>query len=229
MRPKWIQLIVMIASLIGGFYWGVSVLHAESRGDSFEQSIFDDAMLLDGYTQRYQGLSKDVIVAMIKDDTLNSYQGAAAIRTYKELHSAESVSREKNQMEKILIRRLKLTDSAFVQVEALHTLCRLDRYRYFKPMVPALIQKLDHYNATVNEIAFNSLNDIVESGNKRAREARIVFNVLRKILFLSRKRLASLSEPDPKLARKLKLLRWSIKILGRQELDRLPKEVIHLL
>lgn len=229
MRTSCIQLIVLIVVLSGGSYLSMPAAHAQPQDDFSGQPIFDDTMLLDGYAQKYDELSKEVIVEMIKDDTLNSYQSAAAIRVYKERYSAEAVSREKNRVEKILIRRLKLTDSPFVEVEILHTLCRLDRYRYFKPMVPVLIQKLDHYNAAVNEMAFNSLNDIVESGSKRAREARIVFNTLRKILFLSRKRLANVSVPDPKLARKLKLLRWSIKALGRQELDKLPKEVIHLL
>jgi len=111
----------------------------------------------------------------------------------------------------------------------MRTLCQMDRYHYFKSMVPALIQKLDHYNAAVNEIAFNNLNQIIETGSNRQREARIVFATLRKILFLSRKRLETVKKPDPKLAKKLKLLRWSIKVLGNQELKRLPKEVINLL
>jgi hypothetical protein len=96
-------------------------------------------------------------------------------------------------------------------------------------MVPALIQKLDHYNSTVNEIAFESLNQIIKAGSNRNREARIVFNTLRKILFLSRRRLAAMTEPEPKLVKKLKLLRWAIKVLGNQELKKLPKEVINLL
>ena len=122
-----------------------------------------------------------------------------------------------------------MTDSPFVQVEIMHTLCQLDRYRYFTSMVPALIQKLEHYNAAVNEIAFDSLNDLIESGGKRAREARVVFNTLRKILFLSRRRLANVITPDPKLSRKLQLLRSSIKVLGNEELKKLPNEVINLL
>ena len=105
----------------------------------------------------------------------------------------------------------------------------MDRYRYFKHMAPALTQKLNHYNVAVNENAFNSLNQIIESGSNRSREARIIFNTLRKMLFLTRKRLATVKEPDPQLTKKLKLLRWSIKVLGNQELKKLPKEVINLL
>lgn len=202
---------------------------AHGQDDLAEQPIFDDQQLLDGYAQKYADLSKDVIFEMIMDDTLNSYQIAAAVRVFKERYSGEVVSREKSRGERILVRRLKLTDSPFVEVEIMHTLCRMDHYRYFQSMVPALIQKLNHYNVAVNEIAFNSLNDIIGPNNKRAREARIVFNTIRKMLFLSRNRLVNVTEPDEKLARKLKLLRWAIKVLGRQELNRLPAEVINLL
>jgi hypothetical protein len=192
-------------------------------------SIFDDQMLLNGYTEKYSDLSKEILLAMIKDDTLTSYRSAAAVRVFKNTFSDEVVSREKKIIEKILWRRLHRTDSPFVEVEIMHTLCNIDRYHYFKSMVPALIQKLEHYNSAVNDIAFDYLNQIIEAGSNRNREARIVFNTLRKILFLSRKRLADIKEPDAKLAKKLKLLRWSIKVLGNQELKKLPKEVINLL
>ena len=166
---------------------------------------------------------------MIKDDTLTPYRSAAAVRVFKDKFSSGVVSREKKIIEKALLRRMHRTDSPFVQVEIMHTLCQMDRYRYFKPMVPALIQKLDHYNSAVNETTFDSLNQIIKAGNNRNREARIVFNTLRKTLFLSRRRLATVKEPDARLAKKLKLLRWSIKVLGNQELKKLPKEVINLL
>lgn len=207
----------------------LSVPRAHCQDGLAGQPIFDDKQLLDGYARTYAGLAKDVILQMVMDDTLNSYQIAAAVRVFKERYSGEVVSREKSRGERILVRRLKLTDSPFVEVEIMHTLCLMDRYRYFEPMVPALIQKLNHYNAAVNEIAFNSLNDIIGANNKRAREARVVFSTIRKMLFLSRNRLVNVTEPDEKLARKLKLLRWSIKVLGRQELNRLPAEVINLL
>jgi hypothetical protein len=191
--------------------------------------IFDDRMLLDGYAKRYQDLSKEILLEMIKDETLTSYKAAAAIRVFKQNFVEKVVSREKGIVEKILLRRLHRDDSPFVQVEIMHTLCRMDRYRYFKSMVPALIQKLDHYNPTVNEVAFAGLNDIISTGGNRTYEARIVFNTLRKVLFLVRKRLADVKEPDSKLKQKLTILRWSIKILGTEELKRLPKEVINLL
>lgn len=206
-----------------------AVLQETLNPDSANSPIFDDKMLLEGYFKRYQDYPQETILEMIKDDTLSSYRMAAAIRVFREKFSVEVVSNAKVQIEKILLRRFNRTDSSFVQVEIMATLCQMDRYRYFKAMVPVLIQKLDHYNDTVNEMAFNSLNSLLEAGTKRPREARIVFNTLRKVLFLSRKRLANITEPGPKLTQKLKLVRWSIKILGIQEIDKLPKEVINLL
>ncbi len=220
---------LVIPIIVVSLAMGAAVPRICAQDGLLDQSIFDDQQLLDGYAQKYADLSKDIILEMIMDDTLNSYQIAAAVRVFKERYSGEVVSREKSRGERILVRRLKLTDSPFVEVEIMHTLCLMDRYRYFQSMVPALIQKLNHYNAAVNEVAFNSINDIVGLNNKRAREARIVFNTIRKMLFLSRNRLVNVTEPDEKLTRKLKLLRWSVKVLGRQELNRLPAEVINLL
>lgn len=207
---------------------------AEAQESTYNQikdsyTIFDDRMLLNGYAEKYDELSKEILMEMIKDDNLSSYKSAAAVRVFRKKYASEIVSREKKIAEKFLLRRLNRTASPFVQVEIMHTLVHIDRYKYFKSMMPALIQKLDHYNSTVNELAFDSLNELIESGHNRSREARIVFNTLRKVLFLSRKRLANISEPGPKLSQKLKLVRWSIKILGTQELKRLPKEVISLL
>lgn len=226
-RIKHLRSFVLAALVLPAFC--LSAPRAHCQDGLSGQPIFDDKQLLDGYARKYDGLAKDVILQMVMDDTLNSYQIAAAVRVFKERYSGEVVSREKSRGERILVRRLKLTDSPFVEVEIMHTLCLMDRYRYFEPMVPALIQKLNHYNAAVNEIAFNSLNDIIGANNKRAREARVVFSTIRKMLFLSRNRLVNVTEPDEQLARKLKLLRWSIKVLGRQELNRLPAEVINLL
>jgi hypothetical protein len=191
--------------------------------------IFDDKMLLEGYVNRYEDEPKEMLLAIIQDETLTSYKTAAAVRVFRERFSQETVSREKNITERILLRRLNTTDSSFVQVEIMHTLCLIDRYRYFKSMVPALLQKLDHYNETVNDMAYNSLKNVLAATASRSREARIVFNTLRKMLFLSRKRLADVTEPGPRLKQKLELLRWSVKILGTEELKRLPKEVINLL
>ena len=192
-------------------------------------TIFDDKTLLDGYTDKYKNLSKEVLLEMIQDDTLSSYQLAAAVRAFRQKYSEEIVSYEKVSTEKILLRRLNINSSPFVQTEIMHTLCKIDRYRYFESMTPIIIQKLNHYNKVVNDIAFDALNDLIENGNNRPREARIVFNMLRKILFLSRKNLAEVQEPNEKLKKQLSILRWSIKVLGIQELNKLPKEVLDLL
>ncbi|MBF0521729.1 MAG: hypothetical protein HQL24_01590 [Candidatus Omnitrophica bacterium] len=192
-------------------------------------AIFDDKTLLEGYAQQYTNLSQDVLLAMIQDDTLSAYQIAAAVGVFKEKYSKEVVADEKEVTERILLRRLNLNTSPFVQVEIMHTLCKIDRYKYFKTMVPALIQKLNHYNKTVNAFAYDSINELIESGNNRPREARIIFNALRNIFFLSRKRLADVKDPDEPLKQKLNILRWSVKVLGIQELNKLPKEVLDLL
>lgn len=191
--------------------------------------IFDDRMLLDQYVKKYELLPKEIIVEMVKDETLTPYKNAAAIKVFRDVHAKDLFLREQRIMEKVLLRKLNREDAPFVEVEIMHTLCKIDRYRYFKSMVPILIQKIDHYNTTVSELAYESLNDVIETGSNRPREARIVFNTLRKVLFLTRKRLVNVKEPSPQLSKKLKLLRWSIKVLGTQELQRLPKEVINLL
>jgi len=205
-----------------------TLLHAQTDLLS-EETIFNDKLLLDGYAEKYTDEPIDILMEMVKDDNLNAYKMAAAVRVFRDKHSDKVFSREKAIIEKTLIRRLHRSTSAFVQVEIMHTLCLMDRYRYFNSMVPTLIRKLDHYNSAVNELAYAALLNITETGHNRAREARIVFNTLRRVLFLSRKRLANVTEPGPRLAQKLKLLRWSIKILGTQELRRLPKEVIGIL
>ena len=124
---------------------GNTLIDKADESTSYE-TIFDDKMLLDGYRKKFNNLSKDITLEMIKDDSLPSYKMAAAVRTFKERFSHEIVAREKIFLEKILLRRLNRSDSAFVQVEVMDTLCRMDRYRYFEAMVPVLIQKLDHYN-----------------------------------------------------------------------------------
>ncbi|MCK5580420.1 MAG: hypothetical protein KAJ18_04025 [Candidatus Omnitrophica bacterium] len=194
-----------------------------------QKPIFDDKRLLDGWANSYAERSKEILLAMIQDDTITPYQMAAAVHVFKEKYSQEVFSREKRIIEKILLRRLNKTNSAFVQVEIMHTLCRMDRYKYYDSMMPALIQKLNHYNSTINESAYAALNDIIDTGNNRAREARILFKNLRRVFFLTRRRLAKVTEPDDRLKQKLKLVRWAVKVLGTQELKRLPKEVIPLL
>jgi hypothetical protein len=95
-------------------------------------------------------------------------------------------------------------------------------------MVPRLLYRLDHYNKVVNELAYTYINDIIQTGQNRSREARIVFETLRKMLFLSRKKIKDVVKADERLKQKIELLRWAVKILGNQELQRLPPEAIHL-
>ncbi len=224
MKFKWI---VLIFFAITGL--GTQISYAESTEEVSAYTFLDDKALLDQFTQKYSKEPKNILLAMIQDETLESIKVAASVRAFRRRFSQEVFLREKRIVEKMLLRRLNRTDSPFVQVEIMHTLCLMDRYKYFDSMVPALIQKLDHYNSAVNEISFEGVNEIIESGHKKRREATIVFSLLRKNLFLSRNRLAGMKEPDARLNQKLQLVRWAIKILGTQELRRLPKEVLNLL
>jgi len=199
-----------------------------NEADIASGAIFDDKALLEGYSQKYTDEPRDILLAMIGDDSLGSYKCTAAVRVFKEKFADEVLSNEKSNILKILIRRLNRSDSPFVQVEIMHTLIVLDRFQYFDSMVPALIQKMDHYNPVVSNMAYADLQAITKD-SLYPREARIVFETLRKIFFLSRNRLQNITSPDEKLSQKIDLLRWSIRILGTQELKRLPSEVINLL
>jgi hypothetical protein len=199
-----------------------------NEADIASGAIFDDKALLEGYTQKYADESRDILLAMIADDSLGAYKCTAAVRVFKEKYGNEVLSNEKANIIKVLIRRLNHSDSPFVQVEIMHTLIVLDRYQYFEGMVPPLIQKMDHYNTVVSTMAYEDLLAITKD-SLYPREARIVFETLRKIFFLSRNRLQKITVPDERLQQKLDLLRWSIRILGTQELKRLPSEVINLL
>ena len=209
-----------------------------NEADIASGAIFDDNALLEGYSQKYADENKDILLAMIADDSLGSYKCTAAVRVFKKKYANEVLSNEKSNIKpfrcirmkirKILIRRLNRSDSPFVQVEIMHSLIVLDRYQYFESMIPALIQKMDHYNSVVSTMAYVDLGEITKN-SLYPREARIVFDTLRKIFFLSRNRLQNVTTPDEYLRHKLDLLRWSIKILGTQELKRLPSEVINLL
>jgi len=191
-------------------------------------AIFDDKALIDGYTEKFSGESKDILLAMVGDDSLGAYKMAAAVRVFTKKYASETLKAEKSIVIKIFLRRLNRSDSAFVQVEIMHALVVLDRYQYFQSMVPALILKMDHYNRVVSAMAYEGLDDVLKASD-RPREARIVFNVLRKTFFLSRKRLGKVQKPNEQLQHKLDILRWAIKILGTQELKNLPQEVIGLL
>ena len=191
--------------------------------------IFDDKMLIEGYAVKLANSPKDVLLAMINDDSLNVYKKAAAIRIFRIHFAPQIVQRERVIIERVMLRQLERASSVFVQVELMHVLVLLDRYRYFDAMVPMLLQKLDHYDAAVNEMAYEALNDIIDNGNARTREARIIFNTLRKTFFLTRKKLQDADPADPRIKNKLQILRWSVKVLGTDELKNLPKEVISLM
>ena len=192
-------------------------------------SSFDDKILLNGYIKKFQNATKENLLAAVADESVSPYRAAAAVFVLTQDYLSEVVTGEKNLIERLLLRRLNHTESAFVEVELMNALVVLDRYKYFKVMVPALIKKLDHYNQAVGDYAFEHLTSITESGTNKAREARIVLNTLRKIFFLMRNRLPQVKEPSPKLKQKLSLLRWAIKVLGMQTLDQLPPEVVRLL
>jgi len=203
---------------------------AMSQENPTPTNIFDDKYLIDGYTQRYAKETFSVLLARLRDETLNPLKTTAAIQVITDKFSDHIFSRDKAITVKVLLRRLNRTDSAFVQVAALHALCRLNRYQYFNPMMPELILKIDHYDSAVSQMAANAVNDIIAHGNDKSWEARIVFSTLRKVFFMSRNKLPSeIERNSPALKEKLKILRWSIKILGTQELRALPKEVIPLL
>ncbi|MBF0489926.1 MAG: hypothetical protein HQL15_04835 [Candidatus Omnitrophica bacterium] len=222
------RIILVLFLLSFGFNQAWAQKEAVEGTDLGASAIFDDRALINGYVDKFAGEEKDVLLAMIADDSIGPYKCASAVRVFKQKYGVDLLSAEKVGVIKFLLRRLNRTDSPFVQVEIFHTLIVLDRYQYFESMMPSLIQKLDHYNAVVRALAYDNIQDIIKDDD-RTREARIVFNVLRKIFFLSRNRLNSVNTPDERLKPKLVILRWSIKVLGTQELKRLPSEVIRLL
>src|SRR5690349_18498191 len=83
--------------------------------------IFDDAKLLAGYAAQYSEFSKDTILEMIKDETVTGLRIAAAVRVFKEKYSNEIISREKRNIERILLRRMNRADSPFIKVEIMET------------------------------------------------------------------------------------------------------------
>ena len=191
--------------------------------------IFDDKALIGGYTGKLAAASKDLLLAMINDDDLYAYKKAAAIRVFRDKFAGQMVLHERSIVESVLLRQLQRASAVHLQIEIMQTLVIMDRFRYYESMVPILVLKMDHYDPYVNELAFSALEDINANGITRPREARIVFNTLRKIFFLSRKKLKMVDTTDPKLRNKFQLLRWSIKILGTDELKKLPPEVISLM
>ena len=225
MKDRWLLTIVLLISVS---HISFAQSEAVEGMELSNNAVFDDLALINGYTDKFAGELKETLLAMIADDSVGAYKCTAAIRVFKQKYGSEIFKDEKPAILKNLFRRMNRTDSPFVQIEIMHTLIVLDRYQYFESMVPTLIQKLDHYNRVVSALAYDNLMEVTKT-SVRPREARVVFNTLRKIFFLSRKRLANVSTPDARLKRKLMVLRWSIKVLGTQLLKSLPPEVINLL
>src|SRR3990167_7788814 len=66
-----------------------------SNPQTSEYAIFDDKMLLFGYAKKYKDLPKEILLEMIKDDTLNTFKTAAAARALREKFGSGIVSAEK--------------------------------------------------------------------------------------------------------------------------------------
>ncbi len=196
---------------------------------SVAADIFDDKALIVGYTAKLSTATKDLLLAMINDDELNIHKKTAAVVVFRQKFASQAVSKEKSIVERVFLRQLQRINSVYFQIEIMRALLIIDRYRYFDSMMPLLIQRMDHYEPYVNELAYAAIEDILSVGNQRPREARIVLNTLRKIFFLTRKKIAKEDPSQAKLRNKLQLLRWSIKVLGVDELKSLPPEVISLM
>ncbi|MFH0754922.1 MAG: hypothetical protein V2A70_10190 [Candidatus Omnitrophota bacterium] len=191
--------------------------------------IFDDKALVEGYSAKLAKSSKELLLAMINDDDLNALKKTAAVIVFGQKFASQIVSKEKIIVERVFLRQLQRGNSVYFQIAIMRVLVVIDRFRYFDSMVPLLIQKMDHYDPYVNELAYQALEDINALGNQRPREARIILNTLRKIFFLKRKNIAKEDPADLRLRNKLQLLRWAIKVLGVEELKTLPAEVISLM
>ena len=190
--------------------------------------FFDDALLMQGYARKLSGASREVLLSMLADDSLNTFKKAATVRVFRDKFASQIVGRDLILIERLLLRQMELSNSSFVQIEIMHTLLVMDRYRYFDTMMPVLVRKMDHYDPLVDTMAYNAISSLTGSAT-RSREARIVFNTLRKMFFLSRKKLQGAKSTDERLHNRLQVLRWAIKILGTEELKKLPKEVIALM
>ena len=116
---------------------GLSNYARAAEGDPVEgadlgsEAIFDDRALINGYTDKFAKENKDILLAMINDESLGAYKTAAAVRVFKQRFAEEIFKAEKPPIIKLLIRRLNRSDSAFVKVEIMHTLCYIYMYSYF--------------------------------------------------------------------------------------------------
>jgi hypothetical protein len=221
--------VVYILGLILFSFVLVGPARAQEVVQQTATDIFDDKALIQGYAGKLKDASKDLLLAMINDDNLTVYKKAAAVRVFRDKFAVQMVSRERSIIERVLLRQLQRSGAVHLQIEIMHVLVIMDRFRYFDTMVPLLIQKMDHYDPYVNELAYAAMENINVAGVQRPREARIEFTTLRKIFFLSRKKLQGADPVELKLRNKLQLLRWSIKVLGTEELKSLPPEVISLM
>lgn len=205
----------------------------EAQDDLIKKELdrfFDDQLLIERFAEKIQEETIENLLLMIDDKNLYNYKIAAAVRVFRQKYAKEVVQRDKVLIEKAFLRRLEVSKSIFLEIEIMHTLLLMDRYRFFTEMTSMLIKGLDHYDLSAVDLAYKALNEVVLMEKpSRVREARIVFNILRKIFFLSRKKLVNADIQDTRLKYKLSLLRWAIKVLGTQELKNLPKEVISLM
>ncbi|HQL41292.1 MAG TPA: hypothetical protein PLO93_03250, partial [Candidatus Omnitrophota bacterium] len=62
----------------------IALSYAQSDNPS---AMFDDKQLLEGYAAQYADEPKDVLLAMINDDTLSAFRSAAAVRVFNQKFS----------------------------------------------------------------------------------------------------------------------------------------------
>ncbi len=221
--------LIVAAAIVSAYQVAADETQVPLAAPAGPADIFDDKALIAGYSAKLQNASKDLLLAMINDEDLSAYKKAAAVRVFRDKFALQVVSHERIIVERVLLRQMQRVSSIYQQIEIMHTLVMMDRSRYFDSMVPLLLQKMDHYDVFVNELAFAALEDINAAVSPRTREARIELNTLRKVFFLSRKKLQNADPVEIKLRNKLQVLRWAIKILGTEELKTLPAEVIALM
>ena len=130
--------VIILHSLCAFHAWA----EAETTDATFSPSdtMFDDKILLDRYITKYHGASKEMLYAMNNVDTLTPYKSTAAICVLTKNFVNDAIAKARNFIEKLILHRLNHTDSAFIEVESMYALVVLDRYKYFKIMVPNLIK-----------------------------------------------------------------------------------------
>ena len=58
-----------------------------NQADISSGAIFDDKALLEGYAQKYANEPRNILLAMIADDSLGAYKCTAAVRVFKEKYA----------------------------------------------------------------------------------------------------------------------------------------------